>query len=202
MKLKEIASVRSGLVLSRKQCDNTEDSIYKYKQLNLRSIISTGYIDLSELDDYSASEKLKWEYLTHKGDLIIRLSNPYTAILIDDFEKGLVIPSHFVIIRANLEHILPEYLFWLLNTDKIKKNIIQNNSSNMIGAIKPSFFSELEIDMLPLNKQRVIANINLAGKNEIDLLVKLSEQKQIYYKELTNKIQKEMRREVNNDNKR
>ena len=119
---------------------------------------------------------------------------PYTAVLIDNSCKGLVIPSHFVVIRAEEEKILPEYLYWLLNTDKIKSMVYKNISSNTIGTIKPSFYANLKIEMLSIEQQRKIGELNLLAKKELYLLERLKEEKMTYYKEAINKVKKEMRK--------
>lgn len=112
MKLRDLASVRSGLVLSRKQSkERTSD---RYPLLNLRCIRQEGSVDLGEADVYEAKEPLKDEYLTQSGDIIVRLTAPYTAVLIDETTTGMVISSNFVVIRTESGLLLPEYLFWLL----------------------------------------------------------------------------------------
>ena len=62
MKLGEIASVRSGLVLSRKLA--RENPAQRYRLLNLRSITPEGYIDMNEADVFDAKETLPGEYLS------------------------------------------------------------------------------------------------------------------------------------------
>ena len=62
MKLQDLASVRSGLVLSRKQAK--EPSEYRYPLINLRCIQQEGTIQLKEADIYEAKEPLKEEYLS------------------------------------------------------------------------------------------------------------------------------------------
>ena len=57
MKLQDLASVRSGLVLSRKQAK--EPSEYRYPLINLRCIQQEGTIQLKEADIYEAKEPLK-----------------------------------------------------------------------------------------------------------------------------------------------
>ena len=57
MKLQDLASVRSGLVLSRKQAK--EPSEYRYPLINLRCIQQEGTIQLNEADIYEAKEPLK-----------------------------------------------------------------------------------------------------------------------------------------------
>ena len=74
MKLQDLASVRSGLVLSRKQ--SKEPVGYPYRSINLRAIQSDASINLSEVDVYQAKEPLKSEYLSQKGDIIVRLTTP------------------------------------------------------------------------------------------------------------------------------
>ena len=192
MKLGDIAAVRSGLVLSRKQA--RESLGIKYKLLNLRSINPRGYIDTEELDVFDASEYLSPDYLSQVGDVIVRLSVPYTAILIDETTKGIVISSNFVIIRVDRRAFLPEYLFWLLNTSKVKKSIYENASSNMLGAIKAKYFSDFEVYRLSIAKQQKIADINALALKENRPLKRLAEEKERYYSLLIEHTDKELKR--------
>ena len=200
MRLDELVSVKTGLVLARKQAKHPSDVMAKYRQLNLKAIDSKGYIDENSLEEFCANERLKAEYLTQPGDVIVRLTTPYTAVLIDEDFAGMVIPSHFVVIRTRGKKILPDYLYWLLNTEKVKASILQNVSSIMIGTVKPSSYAEMEIELLTLDEQRKISELNLLAKKEIHLLDRLIGQKELYYKEAIDKAQKEMRRRKNEDN--
>ena len=200
LRLDELVSVKTGLVLARKQAKYPSDVMAKYRQLNLKAIDSKGYIDENSLEEFCANERLKAEYLTQPGDVIVRLTIPYTAVLIDDEFAGMVIPSHFIVIRTRGRKILPEYLYWLLNTDKVKASILQNISSIMIGTVKPASYAEMEIELLTLDEQRKISEMNVLAKKEIHLLDRLIGQKELYYKEAIDKAQKEMRKRKNEDN--
>ena len=90
MKLGTVATIRSGLVLSRKL--SRELSPFRYPLLNLRAIHPDGYILPGSLEVFYATEPLRQEYLTQQGDIIIRLSIPYTAILIDANMVGACFP--------------------------------------------------------------------------------------------------------------
>jgi hypothetical protein len=193
MTLSDFAAIQTGLVLARKQSNPTDNCSVQYKQINLRCIKDSGYIDTSELDPYAANETLKTDYLTRNGDIIVRLSNPYTAVLITEETSGFVVSSNFVIIRTDTERLLSEYLFWLLNTEKIKIDIVKNATGSILGTIKPSYFADLNIKPLPIEKQHLVASINLLAHREIQLLEELKTQKEIYYRQLTNKVQKQMR---------
>lgn len=192
MKLGNIATVRSGLVLSRKQAHESTGA--RYPLLNLRSVNPRGYIDTNLLDVFDASEKLPSEYLSQTGDVIIRLSAPYTAILIDNETAGMVVSSNFIIIRIKRDELLPEYLVWLLNTPDVKHLIYENTSSNMLGAIKAKFFSDFEISLLPIARQRQIAALNELAMKEANLLRQLAHEKESYYSLLIDSIHREIKR--------
>lgn len=197
MKLGTVATIRSGLVLSRKL--SRELSPFRYPLLNLRAIHPDGYILSDSLEVFYATEPLRQEYLTQQGDIIIRLSIPYTAILIDSDMVGTVVSSNFAIIRLNQGYILPEYLLWLLNTVDTKKIIYESSSSNMLSAVRPTFFAELEILPLTLADQEKVAKLNLLAKKEIRLLKKLADEKERYYAAVIDRTQKGMRRKHHDD---
>ena len=108
-----------------------------------------------------------------KGDIIVRLTTPYTAVLIDETTAGMVISSNFVVIRIESQAILPEYLFWLLNTQSVKHDIYENATSNMLGAVNAKFLAEIEVAVLPIKDQYKLAQIYLASRHEIRLLKEL-----------------------------
>ncbi len=201
MKLNELATIKTGLVMARKQAKQPCNEVVRYKQLNLRSIHPDGYIERTYVEDFGAKETLPAEYLTQSGDIVVRLTTPYTAVLIDEEWKGVVVPSHFVIIRPD-NRLLPEYLYWLLNTKKIREKLTQNVSSIMIGTIKPKSYACLDIEILSLEQQQRIARLNLLAKKELDLLERLKEQKKLYYETAIDRIQREMRdKEYEKDDK-
>lgn len=179
VKLQDVASVRSGLVLSRKQ--SKEPTAYRYPLINLRCIQQEGMIDLNEADIYEAKEPLKTEYLSQRGDIIVRLTAPYTAVLIDDSTSGMVISSNFVVIRIKDNQLIPEYLFWLLNTSKVKRNIYKNTTSNMLGAVKAKFLADFELTILPIEDQYKLAQLNLLAKKESQQLKGLAIEKEKLY---------------------
>lgn len=200
MKLQELAIVRSGLVLARKQArEPTDDSDSSYPLINLRCIRQEGEIDLREADTYKASAPLKEEYLSHVGDVIVRLTAPYTAVIIDEDTSGMVISSNFLVIRIRDQRLLPEYLFWLLNTPKMRQKIYENATSNMLGAVNAKFLAGLELSILPTNKQHRIAQLNLLSKRESQLLKELAAEKEKLYAGLLDQAYEKVKRGKSND---
>lgn len=192
MRLGDVAYVRSGLVLARKQAKGITP--HQYKLLNLRAIDNTGDIEMNELETFHASEVLNPEYLTHSGDVIVRLSIPYTAVIVDESMQNIVIPSSFAIIRADKRKVLPEYLHWLLNTPKVRQQIYENTTGNMLGSIKPSYFNDFRIELLPLAEQKKVSDLNALARREVKLLTELAKEKNKYYSQMIDRIQSEMRK--------
>lgn len=191
MELGKLAVVRSGLVLKRKESKSNNGIAYPL--LNLKSFREDAVLQKDSLDTFFASEKLDQSYLTQCGDIVVRLSFPYTAVLIDSTTEGIVISSNFVVIRINTETILSEYLYWLLNSEAIKKDISKNVSTNALGTVRPQYYNNLKIHLLPIDQQKTIATIHQLSRKETYLLKKLIEEKERYYTELLRDIDKEMR---------
>lgn len=187
MKLNKIATVKTGLVLYRKESKNSDDC-FEYRQLNLKAV-SDNVIDLEHTIKFYATEKLSENYLTQSGDVIVKTSDPYTAVYIKEEYAGLVIPSHFVIIRVDESVALPKYIAWYLNKERIKKNF-RMSCTGTLKQIKPSTIAETEIKLPTLERQKQVVDLYDISQSEIKLLEKLLEQKKMYYKSLINKVNK------------
>lgn len=189
-KIGEVATIRTGVVTARKKRDEKSISGYQYQMLNLKCITEEGYINKEYVEIYESALPLKLEYLTQMGDILVRLSAPYTAVLIQEQALcGLVIPSHFAIIRANTRVVLPEYIYWTLGREKINTLIKQNSSgSTAFGTISSGAIAGLPIRILPIEKQRILGELLKLSEREQELLHRLAEQKGKYNKELIYKI--------------
>lgn len=196
MTIGELATVRTGLVTTRTKKNAAGSDEYKYAMLNLKCITPEGNIDLSQTESYTISKQLKDGYLTQMGDILIRLSTPYTPILIDKSEWcGLVVPSHFAIIRVDGNFALPEYLYWTLCREKNRIAFVQNSSGSMVlGTIGTGTISALPINPLPLEQQRILEQLILLSEREQELLDRLSVEKKKYNTLLLNKIYDNMKR--------
>lgn len=192
MKLGEMAAIRTGLVLSRKT--SKEVTPWLYRVLTLRSFDPNGTIKQNELESLYATEPLILDYLTQPGDIVIRLTAPYTSVVIDESLSGCVIPSNFVVIRTNANWLIPEYLAWLLNTPEMNKRTFASASRNMLGAVKATYFSDLEIDVLPVSQQSIIAAIYNLSQKETSLIRALADEKERYYALMLDSVQQKMKR--------
>lgn len=198
MTLGELSTVRTGLVSSRKGRPEPGEPKRIYRLLNLKCVSAEGYLNADSAEFYEASENLKDDYLTRSGDVLVRLSTPYTAVLIDRPDLyQLLIPSHFAILRADPKKILPEYLFWFLQREQTKNDLLKSGSgSTSFGTISAGAISSLPIPLLPINEQKQLANLWMLTQKEQELLHRLADEKKEYNVLLLNKIYQTMKRGI------
>ena len=196
MRIGELTTVRTGLVSSRKSTVHSEKPKRIYRLLNLKCVSVEGYLNIDEAEPYEATENLKEDYLTHLGDVLIRLSAPYTAVLIDHPNLcGFIVPSHFAILRTDPKIILPGYLHWFLQREQTKSDLTKSSSgSTSFGTISAGAVSSLSIPLLPISEQERLANLWLLTKKEQELLRRLAEEKRKENALLLDKVYKSMKR--------
>ncbi len=175
VKLGDISSITTGQVIKRKEARPGDVDAIQYRILTLKSFDEDGYLVKEELDSFKASEKIESKYITSKGDIVVRLSMPFTTITIDKESEGILIPSLFVAIRVNCNDILPSYLSLYLNSNKMKKQYIREARGSAIQILKTSAFKEFEI-MIPdmsIQEQAVTLNeLMMREKRLLQLLIK------------------------------
>lgn len=86
-----------------------------------------------------------------------------------------------MIIRMESNALLPDYLFWLLNTPAVKRRIYTSTTSNVLSAVKASFFTQFQFHVPPISQQERIGQIHKLARRETALLHQLAEEKEKYY---------------------
>ena len=174
MTLSKYAGIRTGLVLSRKEA-LPDECHYPYRALSLKTVTEDGRILPTEVQNYYASGELKGEYLTHDGDVLLRLSAPYTAVIITEKETGLLVPAHFAIIRPG-KMLDPRYLHWWLAKNR---NLFYKSASGatMMGTISSGYIAEMTFEPPAFEQQRKIGELLGLTSREQELLSLLGAKK-------------------------
>ena len=84
---------------------------------------------------------------------------------------------------------LQDYLKQLY-TEKIKRKIYENATSNMLGAVNARFLADFDLTLLSVENQHKISQFNLLAKRECQLLRMLAEEKEKYYAGVLNQAYK------------
>ena len=84
MRLKDVSTIRTGLVTARKKATAVDSEIISYKAVTLKSFNPNGSLIVSNLDTFISKEKIKETYLTQANDVLIRLREPNIALNISE----------------------------------------------------------------------------------------------------------------------
>lgn len=188
MKLKEIAMIKTGVVLSRKEYRGQGEP-YKYKLLTLKCLNEDGTLNLEYIEEFTTSGEVGDYYLVKEGDVIIRLTTPYTASFVPREAQGSIISSNFALIRLHgSAKILPLFLSSLLNMESLKRKFSQSSFGSVLPMIKTNQIKEIEIKEISLAKQKTIVNWLELYYQEKRLFSKFAEQRDLTKKAVLEKF--------------
>lgn len=173
MKLSDVASLQSGLVLNRKEARSPEETEKIYKRLTLRSLGLYNEIDHDGLDNFASKETLDASLLTQPGDIVIKLFAPIVPVVITENDAGYVIPSQLAVIRIKNDAVLPDYLRYWLSTSDVTDLLQSHERWQSQKTITIKTFAELEVPVPPLKEQRAIVGIVSANTHREQLYRKL-----------------------------
>ncbi|MDE1429425.1 restriction endonuclease subunit S [Bacillus licheniformis] len=188
MKLGEIAQIKTGLVLSRKKAEFEYDAKARYKLLSLKNISEDGIIVNELFDEFISNDDLDDHYFTVEGDVLMRLSQPYTAVFIDKDHTGLVVPSYFAIIKVNEVMVLPQYAAWYLNTLNVKKELERSQAGSRIPSTNQHAIRNIPIELTSISKQKALIELFQLHQRQKMLYKKLIEQKELLFQGVSQQI--------------
>jgi len=150
--LKNIAIVQMGLILARKESDNTSSHVYK--RLTLRAMESDG-INSEAVEPFYSKEPLSDECLTKTGNIIMKLFSPFNPVVITKETEGYLFPSQMVSIKL-VKPVLPEYLCLYLSQGFVTKHLLANYFWIAQKAITIESLANLKIRVPSLKDQHII----------------------------------------------
>ena len=190
MRLRDIATIRTGLVTARKKASVIDKKNILYKTVTLKSFSPDGTLMVDNLDTFVSKEKIKETYLTQRNDVLIRLRVPNVALHIDSENISLVIPSFVASLRVDESKVDSKFLTYYLNSSIAKKTLNSSITGTAINMIKTKELEGLEMQLPSLQEQKKIVNFLDLARKEISLLEELKNQKERYYKQVFNNILK------------
>jgi len=188
MYLGEIARIKVGLVVSRKKAEVDLEVKAEYPLISLKNIQADGTFTDEPIEIFKSKEVLDAEYFTREGNILVRLSHPNTAVLIDKEQEGLLIPSYFANVEIIDTNVLPSYVAWYLNTDKVKGELLKSQMGSHIPSTNKQILEKISIPELDLSKQQMITELQQLYRKEKRLYQKLMAEKEKFYKAVTYSI--------------
>lgn len=194
IKLKHLATIKTGLVLSRKKASLHAEFKKKYNVISLKSFYENGYYDHTLADEFIANEEIKDENLLQKGDILIRLREPNIAVYIDEEYKDTIISSLAAVVRVTHKDINPQFLVDYLNSSRVKRQLYSQGTA--VSMLNVKFIGELEVFVPSLDIQNKIAQLQALSYKEINLLTQLIEAKKAYNRSIFEML---INKEIKND---
>ena len=188
MLLGDIAQIKTGLVLSRKRADLEYNVKARYKLLSLKNVSEEGIIIDESFDEFISKDTIEGHYFTKEEDILIRLSEPYTAVYISSEYSGLLIPSYFAIIKVRNHSILPQYLAWYLNTNYVKFELERSQFGTRIPSTNQNAIKNIPIKLYPVSKQKMLIELYKLHQKEKLLYKKLMEEKEQFFQGITQQL--------------
>lgn len=188
MKLGQIAEIRMGLVLTRKKADLEDEIKQSYRLVTLKNIDENGDFNDQPLEDFNSRERLNGSHFTSQGDILVRLSYPYTAVCVGEGRIGLLIPSSFAVIKLRSEDFIPDYVAWYLNSTEVKREYLKHQTGTAVATTNKSMLSQIEVKAIPKKDQMMIGELQKLFFKEKKLLGKLVEEKRRFYKAVIGSI--------------
>lgn len=148
IKFDKIAKIYSGI---RNTSFKNKEENYSYKLITLNHE-NNFQIDMNKLENLKTDKQLDDKYLLKKGDIIMRLTPPYTSRIIEFDEDNITTTSNYAIIKVN-EKYSPEILTFYLNSEYIQKQIYQAYDESSIKVINISNIKKFNIIEIQKEKE-------------------------------------------------
>ncbi|MCB4746339.1 MAG: restriction endonuclease subunit S [Sulfurovum sp.] len=186
--LNEMASIRTGLVISRKKAQLDSGYKIEYEQISLRCFGAGVKLDKTQKDIFVSSEEIDGKYFTQEGDVVVRLRAPSSAVYIEKEDVGLIIHSLLAVIRVDSNVLDAKYLSYYINAHSAQRILKQDVKGTAIPMLKTKDLEQLKITLPPIEKQKELVKFLELSDKERKLLLHLAHTKQQLSQTILNTI--------------
>ncbi len=167
----DIAEIRAGYPF-RESVPDMPDGLCQVIQP--KDVFGGGIIDKVALR--FTPERLKPDYLLKNGQLLLSSRGEFKAALYKGKEKSLASNLLFVL-SVRKKEFLPEYLVFYLNSKSGQAQMASRKNPGTLQAIVRSGIEGLDIPLLPLKRQKLLAEMYFLLLHEKELSQRLAEEK-------------------------
>lgn len=188
MNLEEIAEIKLGVALNRKKADMDANIKQLYSVISVKNVEEEGYFNTVPFEIFPSNESLPQRYFSEKGDILMRLTDPNTAVFVSEEQEGLLIPSYFVQIKIIDKRYLPGYVAWYLNSEQTKRELRKVQSGTRVTSTSKKVLGTLDIKELPVDKQQKLIEMTQLHQKEKKLYKRIIKEKEKQLAAATAKI--------------
>lgn len=156
--LKDYISITGGQIVNRVQVnkDKGDEVVDRGRKVIVPKTINNGVIDDDNIDVMDLKAIPDENKLTKEGDIIVKLSKPYGAAMIDKEHEGMLITSFCAVIR-DVKGIDPGYLVAYLNSDLADEKLSASVAGTTMTILSNGKICDLDIPVPDINKQKEIS---------------------------------------------
>lgn len=130
------------------------------------------------------------KHLLAAGDLLLASKgNNNICVIVPEIEQKCVASPSFLVIRLHDKSaILPEFVAWYLNLPTVQNTLAAQARGTSIMSISKATLGELEIPILPIERQRRYIELSKLQKREQQLYAAIAERRKqiLEYKMIKN----------------
>lgn len=170
----EVAQVKLGFHFRERIVSGPD---YRHRIVQMKDFDGGGRLNLPGLTRIHL-EEIPEKYLLHPGDILFLSKGLRNfAYCLKEPMTNVIASGLFFILRIKDETVLPEYLAWYINQSPAQTKIKNMAQGTQIPMISCSQFADLEVDIPPIEVQKIIIELDRLAYREKVLLQSLTEKR-------------------------
>ena len=173
--------ITGGQIINRVLADEkNNDEVIETRGTIVAKTISSGYINDEDIVINNYKTTCDAKRITKEDDIIIKVTPPFAAALVDKNHEVLLVSSFCMILNELPNEILPEYLVAYLNSENGVAQVTSSMSGSTISTISVASFRKILIPVPSIGEQESIAKAFKTYLGNIELskeLIELSKEK-------------------------
>ena len=168
--------ITGGQIINRVLADEkNNDEVIETRGTIVAKTIFSGYINDEDIVINNYKTVCDAKRITKENDIIIKVTPPFAAALVDKNHEGLLVSSFCMILNELPNEILPEYLVAYLNSENGVAQVTSSMSGSTISTISVASFRKIMIPVPSIGEQESIAKAFKTYLGNIELSKKLIE---------------------------
>lgn len=168
--------VTTGQIMSRISAKEGagEEVIQSRRVIIPKAINPDGSISIEDLPEENLKTEPDENKITKSGDIVIKLSTPYDAAIVDEATEGCIVPSFCAIIR-NDSDIDNKYLLAFLNSKECKRQLMAQVAGGVMTILSVGKVKNVMMPVPSIDKQVEIGEAFFEARMKISIIRRIME---------------------------
>lgn len=165
-----------GQIMSRvtANIDKGEEGFRSVRVVIPKAIHPDGTIDAKEMPEELLKTEPDSKKMVKKGDIVMKLSTPYDAAIVDEDSEGGIVPSFCAIVKYGKD-IDPGYLLAFLNSEYCKDQLRLQVTGSIMTVLSVGKIANIMFPLPPLAEQKQIGNAFFETQNKLKLIRQIAD---------------------------